>query len=264
MNKRTSILDLHKKKNATKIVALTCYTAQLAKILDNHVDILLVGDSLGMTIYGHNNTLSVTKRMMIDHAKCVVENSSKALVVVDMPFGTYESDKIKAFDVASEIISRTNANAVKVEGGKEISETIEFLVSRGIPVMAHLGLMPQKINLTGKYSFQGKNKIEEDKIIEDSIAINKSGAFAVVIEAIKSELAKKITKSINIPTIGIGSGKYCDGQVLVINDLLGLYDNFTPKFVKKFADLNNIIDKSVAKFSKEVKASKFPSDKHSY
>ena len=152
MSNRITISDLYKNKQKSKIVMLTCYTAPIAKILDNHVDILLVGDSLGMTVYGHNNTLAVTKRMMIDHGKCVVDNSKNALVVIDLPFGSYETDKIRAFDTAAEIISKTNAAAVKLEGGKEISETVEFIVNRGIPVMGHIGLMPQKINLKGKFS----------------------------------------------------------------------------------------------------------------
>ena len=264
MNNRVNISDLYKKKENSIIVGLTCYTAQMAKILDNHVDILLVGDSLGMIIYGHHNTLSVSKRMMIDHAKCVVENSKKALVVVDLPFGSYESDKTKAFDIAAELISETNATAVKLEGGVEISKTIDFLVSRGIPVMGHIGLMPQKINLVGKFSALGKSQEEENKILEDAKAISDSGAFAVVLEAMKSKLAKKITDKFEILSIGIGAGKFCNGQILVIDDLLGLYNNFTPKFVKKYSNLSQIINKSVEQFSKDVRSSKFPTKKHSY
>ncbi len=264
MKKRITVPDIYNKKNKEKIVVLTCYTAQMAKVLDNHVDILLVGDSLGMTIYGHSNTLSVTKRMMIDHGLSVSKNSSKALVVVDMPFGTYESDKVKAFDLAAEILSKTHASAVKVEGGTEIAETINFLVNRGIPVMGHIGLMPQKINLVGKFLSVGKNKSEEKRIISDAKAVTEAGAFAVVLEAMKNDLGKKITKQISIPTIGIGAGLYCDGQILVIDDLLGLYSDFTPKFVKNYANLNQIIDESVKQFSKEVRSSKFPTPKYTY
>ena len=165
MSNRITITDLYKKKEKSKIVMLTCYTAPIAKILDNHVDILLVGDSLGMTVYGHNNTLAVTKRMMIDHGKCVVDNSKNALVVIDLPFGSYETDKIRAFDTAAEIISKTNAAAVKLEGGKEISETVEFIVSRGIPVMGHIGLLPQSINATSGYRVQGKDELSANEII---------------------------------------------------------------------------------------------------
>ncbi len=264
MNNRITISDLYKNKYNSKIVMLTCYTAPFAKILDNHVDILLVGDSLGMTVYGHNNTLAVTKRMMIDHGKCVVDNSNKAIVVVDLPFGSYETDKVKAFDTAAEIISKTNATAVKLEGGKEIAETIDFIVSRGIPVMGHIGLMPQKINLKGKFLSVGKNKIEEDKILDDAKSLTEAGVFSYVLEAMKSELAKKITKDFETISLGIGAGLNCDGQVLVIDDLLGLYSNFTPKFVKKYSNLEDIIDKSVKQFSKDVKSQKFPTKKYSY
>ena len=264
MNSRVTISDLYKNKQNSKIVMLTCYTAPLAKILDNHADILLVGDSLGMTIYGHNNTLGVTKRMMIDHGKCVVDNSKKDLVVVDLPFGSYETDKIKAFDTAAEIISKTNAAAVKLEGGKEISDTVDFIVSRGIPVMGHIGLMPQKINLKGKFLSVGKNKIEEDKILHDAKSLTESGAFAYVLEAMKSKLAKQITKNFETISLGIGAGQHCDGQILVIDDLLGLYTDFTPKFVKKYSNLESIIDKSVKQFSEDVKNHKFPTKRHSY
>ncbi len=264
MNNRITITDLHKKKNNSKIVMLTCYTAPIAKILDNHVDILLVGDSLGMTIYGHNNTLSVSKRMMIDHGKCVVANSKKALVVVDLPFGSYETDKIKAFDTAAEIISKTNATAVKLEGGKEVAEIISFIVSRGIPVMGHIGLMPQKINLVGKFLSVGKNKNEEDKILEDAKALTDSGAFAYVLEAMKGSLSKKITKNFETMSLGIGAGLHCDGQILVIDDLLGLYSDFTPKFVKKYSKLDSVIDKAVKQYSEDVRKLKFPSKKYSY
>ena len=264
MNNRITISDLYKKKQNSKIVMLTCYTAPIAKILDNHVDILLVGDSLGMTVYGHYNTLAVTKRMMIDHGKCVVDNSKKALVVVDLPFGSYETDKIKAFDTAAEIISKTNATAVKLEGGKEIAKTVDFIVSRGIPVMGHIGLMPQKINLKGKFLSVGKNKIEEDKILDDAKSLTESGVFSYVLEAMKSDLAKKITQDFETITLGIGAGRHCNGQILVIDDLLGLYNNFTPKFVKKYSNLEKIIDKSVGQFSKDVKNKKFPTKRYSY
>ena len=264
MSNRVTISDLYKNKKNSKIVMLTCYTAPFAKILDKYVDILLVGDSLGMTVYGHNNTLAVTKRMMIDHGKCVVDNSKKALVVVDLPFGSYETDKIKAFDTAAEIISLTNATAVKLEGGREIAETVDFMVSRGIPVMGHIGLMPQKINLKGKFLSVGKNKIEEDKIFDDAKSLTEAGVFSYVLEAMKSGLANQITKGFETISLGIGAGQHCDGQILVIDDLLGLYSNFTPKFVKKYSNLESIIERSVKQFSKDVKNHKFPTKKYSY
>jgi 3-methyl-2-oxobutanoate hydroxymethyltransferase len=264
VNKRLTVPDILSKKGKNKIVMLTCYTAQMAKILDNHVDILLVGDSLGMTIYGHKNTLSVSSRMMIDHGLCVVNHSNKALVVIDMPFGTFEADKVKAFETAAELISKTKATAIKIEGGVEIADTVNFIVERGIPVMGHIGLMPQKINLVGKFLSVGKNKKEENKVLADAKAISDAGAFSVVIEAMNAELGKKVTNLIKIPCIGIGAGKYCDGQVLVIDDLLGFYDEFSPKFVKRYADMKNIINTSVKSYSNEVRNSKFPGDKYSY
>ena len=264
MNRRLTIPNILSKKGKSKIVMLTCYTAQMAQILDNHVDILLVGDSLGMTIYGHKDTLSVSQRMMIDHGLSVVNNSSNALVVVDMPFGSYEADKVKAFEAAAELISKTKASAIKIEGGVEIADTIEFIVERGIPVMGHIGLMPQKINLVGKFLSVGKNKKEENKVLADAKAITDAGAFSLVLEAVKTQLGKKVTTLIDIPCIGIGAGKHCDGQVLVIDDLLGFYDELSPKFVKKYTNLKSIIDTSVKKYTKEVRSSKFPSDKYSY
>ena len=264
MNKRQTVADILSKKGKVKIVMLTCYTAQMAKILDNHVDILLVGDSLGMTIYGHKDTLSVSSRMMIDHGLCVVNNSSKALVVVDMPFGSFEADKVKAFEIAAELISKTKASAIKIEGGVEIADTVNFIVERGIPVMGHIGLMPQKIKLVGKFLSVGKTKKEENKVLADAKAITDAGAFSIVLEAMKTGLGKKVTNLINIPCIGIGAGKYCDGQVLVIDDLLGFYDELSPKFVKKYANIQNIVNTSVKNYTKEVKSSKFPSKKYSY
>jgi 3-methyl-2-oxobutanoate hydroxymethyltransferase len=264
VNKRLTVPDILSKKGKDKIVMLTCYTAQMAKILDNHVDILLVGDSLGMTIYGHKNTLSVSSRMMIDHGLCVVSHSNKALVVIDMPFGTFEADKVKAFETAAELISKTKATAIKIEGGVEIADTVNFIVERGIPVMGHIGLMPQKINLVGKFLSVGKNKKEENKVLADAKAISDAGAFSVVIEAMNAELGKKVTNLINIPCIGIGAGKYCDGQVLVVDDLLGFYDELSPKFVKRYADMKNIINTSVKNYSNEVRNSKFPGNKYSY
>ena len=175
---------------------------------------------MGMTLYGHKNTLSVTKQMIIEHGKAVVNNTKRALIVVDLPFGTYESSKEKAFINAAEILSKTGANAIKLEGGIEFSETIKFLVERGIPIMGHVGLMPQRINIKGKFTPQGKSSAETKKIIKDAKSITNAGVFSIVVEAAKENLGKLITKNISVPTIGIGSGKYCDGQILVIDDML--------------------------------------------
>jgi len=253
------------KQNGEKISMLTAYDYTLAKIIDSAgIDVILVGDSASNVMAGHETTLPITLNQMIYHASAVVRAVDRALVVVDLPFGSYEADKIKAFDVAAEIISKTNATAVKLEGGKEIEKTIDFLVSRGIPVMGHIGLMPQKINLVGKFSYMGKNKKEENKILEDARAVSEAGAFAFVLEAMKSHIGKIVSKELATLSIGIGAGKYCDGQVLVIDDLLGFYSNFSPKFVKKYTNLEQIVNKSVEQFCNDVRNSKYPTKKNSY
>ena len=261
--KRLTVPEIFLKKNKSKIVSLVSYTAQIARIVDKYTDVILVGDSMGMVLYGKKNTLSVTKEMMIEHGKAVVENTKRSLVVVDLPFGTYESSKKKAFNVAAEILSRTGASAVKLEGGIELADTINYLVERGIPVMGHVGLMPQRINIKGKFVSQGKSSAEIKKIIADAKSVESAGAFSMVVEAVKESLGKKITKSVNIPTIGIGAGKYCDGQILVTEDILGL-SNVAPKFVKKYVDLDDAIKIAVKKYAAEVKDRTFPSSEHVY
>ncbi len=262
--KRYTVPEIFLKKKKSKIVALACYTAQIANIVDKYTDVILVGDSVGMVVYGQKNTLSVTKQMMIEHGKAVVSNTKKALIVIDLPFGTYESSKKKAFKIAAEILSKTGANAVKLEGGIELSDTVNYLVERGIPVMGHVGLMPQRINIKGKFISQGNSASEAKKIITDAKSIDSAGAFSVVIEAVKESLGKKITSMVSIPTIGIGSGKYCDGQILVAEDMLGMFKTFTPKFVKKYANLHKNIDEAVEKYKNEVLNGKFPSTKNTY
>ena len=262
--KRYTVPEIFLKKNKSKIVSLSCYTSQIAKIVDKYVDIILVGDSMGMVIYGQKNTLSVTKQMMIEHGKAVVNCTKRALVVIDLPFGTYEGSKKKAFDVSAEILSKTGANAVKLEGGIELADTISFLVKRGIPVMGHIGLMPQRINVKGKFISQGHSSVEVKKIITDAKSIASAGVFSIVVEAVKSSVGKKITNTVPVPTIGIGAGKYCDGQILVTNDMLGISNTFTPKFVKKYANLYNNIDEAIEKYKNEVLNGKFPSSKNIY
>ena len=261
---RLTVPDIVLKKNKSKIVSLTCYHAQISKIVDEYADIILVGDSMGMTLYGQKNTLSVTKEMLIEHGKAVVNNTKKALIVVDMPFGSYESSKEIAFQNSAEILAKTGASAIKMEGGAEMCETIEFLVERGIPIMGHVGLMPQRINLKGKFLSLGKTASDSRKIIKDATSISASGVFAIVVEAVKESLGKKVTKSVPIPTIGIGAGKYCDGQILVIDDMLGLFKDFKPKFVKKYANLYKEINNAVKNYQQEVINEKFPSEKNVY
>ena len=261
---RFTVPDIFLKKNNTKIVALTCYNAQISKIIDKYADIILVGDSMGMTLYGKKNTLSVTKEMLIEHGKAVVNNTEKALVVIDLPFGSYESSKEQAFENAATILSNTGADAVKLEGGIEFSDTIKFLVERGIPTMGHIGLMPQRINIKGKFSALGKSSSEIKKIIKDAKSISSAGVFSIVVEAVKESLGKTITANVSVPTIGIGAGKHCDGQILVSDDMLGLFNDFTPKFVKKYANLYKEIDKAVQTYQKEVLSESFPSAKNVY
>lgn len=257
-SKRLSVLDMRGHKNGTPLVVLTAYTAPMARLLDPHVDILLVGDSLGMVVYGMDNTLPVTLDMMIAHGRAVTQASKHAMVVVDMPFGSYQAAPGQAFIAASRVLVETGAQAIKLEGGKEMADTIRFLVDRGIPVMAHVGLMPQRVNAMGGYRYQGRNEGEATQILHDAIAVERAGAFSVVIEGVKEDVARDITGKLQIPTIGIGASPACDGQVLVIDDMLGLSAH-TPSFVKPYADLTGVIEKAVKAYSDEVRARSFPS-----
>lgn len=239
------------------MVCLTAYTYPIAEILDEHVDILLVGDSLGMVLYGMESTLPVTIDMMIQHGKAVVNGSQNALVVVDMPFASYQKNKEVAFENCARVLSETGCSAVKVEGGTEMSETIEFLTKRGIPVMAHIGLLPQSVNSQGGYRTHGKTDSEYKSILEDAKSVEKAGAFSVVLEGVVADLAHEITDKIKIPTIGIGASPACDGQVLVTDDMIGLLES-PPKFVKCYADIRSEIENAVQNFSSDVRNKKFP------
>jgi 3-methyl-2-oxobutanoate hydroxymethyltransferase len=267
MNKpsgRKTIPEIRAAKGAAQpLVVLTAYTAPIARILDKYVDILLVGDSIGNVMYGLENTLAVDLEMMIRHGQAVVKNSQNALVVIDMPFGTYEESPELAFRNAHKIMRDTNCDAVKLEGGKDMAATIQYLTSRNIPVMAHIGLQPQSVLKDGGYKIKGRTSDEETRLLEDAMAISKAGAFAVVIEGTVEDVAAKMTKAISIPTIGIGASPSCDGQVLVIDDLLGLTPR-APKFVKKYADLSSVIEKAAAEFASDVRARKFPGDEQLY
>lgn len=255
---RTTAADIQKRKNATPIVVLTAYTAPVARILDNHADILLVGDSLGMVVYGMRDTIDVTLDMMVAHGKTVVASSQKSLVVVDMPYGSYEDSKEHALASAKRIIDETGAGAVKLEGGSERTEIIRHLVSCGINVMGHVGLMPQRVREMGGYKYQGRTPEEASKILQDALAIEAAGVFSIVIEATQEDTTRMITGKLNVPTIGIGASPACDGQVLVIDDMLGLTQR-VPSFVKKYADLAGEIEKAAAQYAAEVKSRAFPS-----
>lgn len=255
---RKNIKQIQSLKNQQKIVVLTAYTAPFARVLDKHVDILLVGDSLGMVLYGMQSTLPVTLEMMAQHARAVVGASSQALVVVDMPFGSYQESPEQAFASAAYLLAETGAAAVKLEGGETFAPTIEFLTKRGIPVMAHIGMLPQSFNVYGGFKKQGKSDAEREQILRDAKAVEKAGAFCVVIEATDGTTASEVTKSVSIPTIGIGADKDCDGQVLVTEDMAGLSGDYVPSFVKKFGELGEALDKAVSDYTVAVREKKFP------
>lgn len=263
MAKRLTVLDIAARKGNAPLVALTCYTAPMAAILDKHVDILLVGDSLGMVVYGFDSTLPVTLDMMIQHGKAVMSRSAKALVVIDMPFGSYQASKEDAFRAASRVLAETGAQGVKLEGGHEMAETIRFLVERGIPVMGHVGLMPQRVNALGGYRYQGRNEGEAAHIREDALAVAEAGAFSIVFEGIKEDVARALTAEVPVPTIGIGASPACDGQVLVIDDMLGM-GGYVPGFVKHYAHIGEVIEQAVRTYGEEVRNRTFPSPEYCF
>lgn len=262
--RRISVPDLAGRKGGELIVSLTAYTAPMAKILDPHCDFLLVGDSLGMVLYGLDSTLGVTLDMTINHGAAVVRGSTRACVIVDMPFGTYQESPAQAYRNCARVMIETGCAAVKIEGGTEMAETVSFLVERGIPVMGHVGLKPQSVNIAGGYRAHGRNPDEARKIKDDAHAIADAGAFSVVIEGVVEHLAAEITREIPIVTIGIGASSECDGQVLVTEDAMGMFTDFTPKFVKRFAEMGEEMSKAAAEYAKEVKARTFPADEHCY
>ena len=255
----------HKQDGITKepLVMLTAYTARQAQLLDTHCDILLVGDSLGQVIYGLDSTLPVTVDMMVNHGAAVVRGSYHSLVVVDMPFGAYEASPETAFEVAARIMAETGCAAVKLEGGEAMAETISFLTNRGIPVMAHVGLTPQAVNVLGGYAARGRSQEEHEKIMRDGKAVQDAGAFAVVAEGVIEPIAVSLTKSLEIPVIGIGASAECDGQVLVTEDMLGMFER-VPRFVKRYENIAEVIDKTVAMYAEEVRARTFPTADQTY
>ena len=259
-NSKNKINELLKKKSKSKIVCLTAYSKNIAKNIDPYTDLILVGDSLGSVLYEFNTTRSVTLDMMINHSKSVKQGITKSLMVVDMPYQTYRN-KSEALKNAKKIIKETKCDAVKLEGGFKIAMIIEHLIKNKINVMGHLGILPQSVK--GKFKVKGKNLREQNQLLKDAKIIEQAGVFSIVLEGVKTDIAKKITSSIKIPTIGIGASNYCDGQVLVSDDLLGL-TNSNIKFVKKYADLGKSIKSAVKSFRKEVINKKFPSKKYSY
>lgn len=261
--KRLTAPDIRSRKGGLPIVMLTSYHAHTARIVDRHCDVILVGDSLGMVMHGFETTIPVTLDMMILQGHAVMRGSRRALVVIDMPFGSYEASKEQAFLSAARVMKETGCGAIKVEGGQRMSETIAFLVERGIPVMGHVGLTPQSINAIGGFKAQGRDPADWERIEADARAVADAGAFAVVLEAVAEPLAARITGEIAIPTIGIGASPACDGQVLVLEDMLGLSPR-VPKFVKRFTDLGPSIDAAVEAYATEVRARTFPGSAHVY
>ncbi len=261
--RRITAPDIKTRKGRQKIVSLTAYHAHTARLIDPHVDFLLVGDSLGMVMHGHETTIPVPLDLMIMHGSAVVRGSKHALVVVDMPFGSYEESPSEAFRNAARVMKETGCGAIKLEGGKRMAETITYLAERGIPVMAHIGLTPQSVNVMGGFKTQGRYQSEWAAIEADAVAVAESGAFAVVLEGMAELLAAKITRAIAIPTIGIGASSECDGQILVLEDMLGLSPS-VPRFVKKFADLGNAIESAVKEYAAEVRSAQFPGADHVY
>ena len=261
--RRLTAPDIRARKGGEPIVCLTSYHAHTARILDGYCDVILVGDSLGMVMHGLETTVPVTLDMMILQGHAVMRGSKRALVVVDMPFGSYEASKEQAFMNCARVLKETGCGAIKVEGGTRMAETIRFLVERGVPVMAHVGLTPQAINVIGSFRAQGREEADWTRIEEDALAVAKAGAFSMVIEAVAEPLARKITGAVPIPTIGIGASVACDGQVLVMEDMLGLSPR-VPKFVKRYGDLGPGIDKAIADYAAEVRARSFPGPEHVY
>jgi len=261
--KRLTVPKVQAMKGGDPIVMLTAYTARMAQLLDPHSDLLLVGDSLGQVIYGLPSTVPVTIEMMCAHGAAVVRGSYHAVVVVDMPFGSYEASPQQAFESAARILKETGAAAVKLEGGVAMAETVAFLTARGIPVVGHVGLTPQAVNALGGYGARGKTEAEAKKILADAAAVAEAGCFALVLEGVMEEIAIAATRSVPCPTIGIGASEQCDGQVLVTEDMLGMFER-TPRFVKRFDDLAVRIDQAAADYARQVRDRSFPSEDQIY
>jgi 3-methyl-2-oxobutanoate hydroxymethyltransferase len=261
--RRLAAPDIRARKGGEPLVCLTAYDAPTAEILDPHCDVLLVGDSVGMVVHGLPNTVGVTLEMMILHGQAVMRGSKRAMVVIDMPFGSYEGAKELAYENCARVMKETGAQGVKLESGPTVAETIAYLVQRGIPVMGHVGLRPQAVLTEGGFKAKGKTEEERLRVIAEAEATADAGAFAVVVEGVAEGLARDITEAIDKPTIGIGASAACDGQILVVPDMLGLFD-WTPKFVRRYADLRGEIDRAVAAYAQDVRTRRFPAEVETY
>lgn len=264
MRKTINDIAARKGQNSQPLVCLTAYTAPVAKALDQHCDILLVGDSVAMVLYGEPSTLQADIEMMVRHGRAVVNATQKALVVVDMPFGSYQESKEVAFRNAARILKETGAASVKIEGGAEMADTITYLSQRGIPVVGHVGLQPQSVNTMGGYKAQGRSEDSAQKILNDAKAVANAGAFAIVVEGVAESLGVEITRAVSVPTIGIGASAQCDGQILVAEDMLGMTTGQKPKFVKSYADLAALMGTAAAEYAREVRARTFPQSGNVY
>jgi 3-methyl-2-oxobutanoate hydroxymethyltransferase len=259
--RRVTIPELAGRKGGEPIVVLTAYTSSVARLLDPHVDALLVGDSVGMVLHGMDDTLGVTLDMMALHTAAVRRGSTRAAIVADLPFGTYQASPAQAFEASARLLA-AGAQSVKLEGGSAMAPTVAFLVERGVPVMGHIGLTPQAVHMMGGFRVQGRDEVAAERIFEDARAIADAGAFAIVIEGVLEPLARRITQQVQVPTIGIGASAACDGQVLVSDDILGLTGEGTPRFVQRYADLAATIDEAARKFAEDVRARRFPGSAH--
>lgn len=256
-------VDILARKGGAPLVCLTAYTTPIARLADPHCDVVLVGDSLGMVLHGLPSTIGVTMEMMILHGQAVMRGITKAMPVIDMPFGSYEESPQQAFRNANRLMRETGAPAVKLEGGQHMAETIAFLTARGVPVMAHIGLTPQSVNTLGGYKVVGRAD-EAARVMADAEAVQAAGAFSVVLEKTPEGLSSRITQALTIPTIGIGAGVRCDGQILVIDDMLGLFTDFRPKFVKRYGNLGEAADQAIAGYAADVRSRSFPGPEHSF
>ena len=265
--RRTTTVDIRARKRrdgAEPLVCLTAYTVLTARLLDAHTDLLLVGDSLGMVLYGLDTTVGVTLDMMVAHGQAVMRGARRSCVIVDMPFGSYQESPQVAFRNAARIMKEVGCAGIKIEGGREMAETVRFLTQRGIPVLGHVGLKPQSVNTSGGFKAQGKSDAEAQAIVEDAKAIADAGAFAIVVEGVMEPVARRITDEIDVPTIGIGGSPACDGQILVTEDMAGLFTDFQPKFVKRYMDLGSGIAEAARRYAEEVKSGTFPAPEHCF
>lgn len=261
--RRIAAPDIRARKGSEPIVCLTAYTAPMAALLDPHCDLLLVGDSVGMVVHGLPNTVGVTMEMMSLHGQAVMRGSEKAMVVVDMPFGSYEAGAEAAYANAVRLLKETGAQAVKVESSLVVAETVAFLTARGVPVMGHVGLRPQNVNMDGRFKAKGRTAEERARVLAEAKATDEAGAFSIVIEGVDESLAQEITAAVSAPTIGIGASAHCDGQVLVTEDLLGLFE-WTPKFVRRYGDVKGVIETAVAGYAADVRGRRFPAAAETY